>query len=262
MYKGLLSTPPSKLRAPHFPCNMVWSYYITETFQWKDGSFPLAVNDPICRLHVQVGVFGCSLANGATRGQQRAVFLNQGSRSGSVCPHPHLSPSGIPTGEITGLIQSRKPGVPCFCFQLVHFLRGLSTFTCAFVHSFTPSFIRHLLSLFWAPFWALSVQNTFDCFIKSFPSCESCQLSGGIVTQWNWHIQRTQITWVQPCVNAPFTRVQIPLDSRSSWTHLFLTPPCHHTCISSTQRRWRWPLSSFWNLHEVRMLFTSLFHLV
>ena len=237
MYKGLLNTPPSKLRAPPLSLQYCLKLLHYRNLPVKRQKLPTYSEWP----HLHIARAGGSVwmlsskwrHKGATEG--RVPEPRQPIRV-SLSPHPHLSPSGLPTGEVTSLIQSRKPGVPCFCFQLVHFLRGLSTFTCAFVHSFTPSFIRHLLSLFWAPFWALSVQNTFDCFIKSFPSCESCQLSGGIVTQWNWHMQRTQITWVQPCLNAPFTRLQIPLDSRSSWTHLFLTPPRHHTCISSTQR--------------------------
>ena len=48
--------------------------------------------------------------------------------------------------------ESRLDSTPWFYFQLVHFLRGLMSFTCALLQVFAPSSIRPLVSLFWAPF--------------------------------------------------------------------------------------------------------------
>ena len=145
--------------------------------------------------------------------------------------------------------ESCLDSTPWFYFQLVHFLRGLMSFTCAFLHVFAPSSIRPLFSLFWAPFWSLSLQNTADRFAKTFSSWESCQ---GRVTLWKRHPSRTKATWVQPCLPAPLAQLQTtpgfsePPGSSDSSLPAALTPafpvlrggnrgPCQ---VSETIMRW------------------------
>lgn len=148
--------------------------------------------------------------------------------------------------------ESRLDSTPWFYFQLVHFLGGLMSVTCAFLHVFAPSSNRPLASLFWALFWSLSLQNTADRLAKTFSSWESCQPGGGRVTRWKWHPSRTKATWVQPCLPAPLAQLQTtpefsePPGSSASSLPPDITPAFpllrggnHDPCqVSETITRW------------------------